>query len=287
MSKQDEAETSIQDLPHCGVVRPIANIDGYPSGHWGEVHQIIVEAAESAGYKARLVSDDEALGVILGRIVRNLHDDPITVIDVSGLNPNVMFELGMRLAFDKPVVVIKDDKTPYPFDASPIQYLPYPSDMRHVPLMAFKEQLSIGIKNTATASSRPNHRSFLQHFGSYTPGELGESSAISANIIMDELFAIRALVSQRPAVPKDRTASSAFGAFIVPGKSHDVISVHIDPPSTQKGLIDLQNFLAVNPNVLRFQESIINGKPQIEIAVAQSAGEKALKEIFDAENRYR
>jgi len=40
------------------------------------------------------------------------------VCDISGRNPNVMFELGLRLAFDKPAIIIKDEITPYSFDTS-------------------------------------------------------------------------------------------------------------------------------------------------------------------------
>ena len=51
-------------------------------------------------------------------IVQNLYLNPIVVCDVSGKNANVMFELGLRLAFDKPTIIIKDDKTDYSFDTS-------------------------------------------------------------------------------------------------------------------------------------------------------------------------
>lgn len=198
--------------PTCGVVRPIAGIDGYPDGHWSEVHEIIVEAADTAGFDARLVSDDEAIGVILGRIVTNLHDLPITVIDVSGLNPNVFFELGMRLAFDKPVVVIKDDITRYPFDASPIEYIPYPADLRHGPLMKFKAKLTIAIERTTAAFGTPEYRSFLKHFGSVKPGELGDDQSFGTALILEELRSLRPLIkrfgSETASLPSPPSAQS-------------------------------------------------------------------------------
>lgn len=208
VAKEKKSDTATK--PFCGVVRPIANIDAYPDGHWLEVHQILAEAADEAGYRARLVSDDEALGVILGRIVTNLHDDPIVVIDVSALNPNVLFELGMRLAFDKPVVVIKDSITRYPFDASPIEYLEYPHDLRHGPLMSFKAKLTDGIASTIAASKKPNYRSFLKHFGAYRPGDLGEGEALSASLIMGELASLRAQISRSQTKPFSPTADSSY-----------------------------------------------------------------------------
>jgi len=197
-SVSDTPDTPIKVArPVCGVVRPIAGIEGYPEGHWLEVHQIIAEAADGAGYDARLVSDDEAIGVILGRIVSNLHDQPIVVVDVSGLNPNVFFELGMRLTFDKPTVVIKDDATRYPFDASPIEYIPYPSDLRHSPLMTFKAKLQNAIRKTAEAGANPDNKSFLKHFGSVQAGKLGESQTLSTSLVLEEIRSLKGLIRRK------------------------------------------------------------------------------------------
>ncbi len=192
--------------PVCGVVRPIAGIDGYPEGHWLEVHQTITEAAEIAGYDARLVSDDEAIGVILGRIVTNLHDLPIVVVDVSGLNPNVFFELGMRLTFDKPTVVIKDDLTRYPFDASPIEYIPYPASLRHSPLMTFRAKLATAIAKTAETAGNTAHRTFLKHFGSVQPGTLGEDQTLSSSLILDEIRSLKGMVRRQTISPTPRAS---------------------------------------------------------------------------------
>ncbi|WP_353118770.1 hypothetical protein [Myroides odoratus] len=55
--------------------------------------------------------------------MNNIYNDEIVVCDVSSKNPNVMFELGLRLAFDKPTIIIKDEKTGYSFDTGVIEHL--------------------------------------------------------------------------------------------------------------------------------------------------------------------
>lgn len=75
-----------------------------------------------------------------------MYENPIVVCDVSGKNPNVMFELGIRLAFDKPTIIIKDDKTSYSFDTSPIEHLEYPRDLRYNRIEDFKSKLTDKIK---------------------------------------------------------------------------------------------------------------------------------------------
>lgn len=110
----------------CGIVMPISAIDGCTESHWTEVLDILTGAIEDAGFEPHVVSNADDVGIIQKRIIQNLYDNPIVVCDVSGKNPNVMFELGLRLAFDKPTIIVKDDKTSYSFDTSPIEHLEYP-----------------------------------------------------------------------------------------------------------------------------------------------------------------
>lgn len=125
----------------CGIVMPIATMEGYPESHWKDVKRIVESAIEDAGFEARLVSDADDIGVIHKRIVQNLYDNPMIVCDISGRNPNVMFELGLRLAFDKPTIIIKDEVTPYSFDTSVIEHLSYPKDLRFHKIEIFKAEL--------------------------------------------------------------------------------------------------------------------------------------------------
>ena len=90
---------------------PISATSSCTESHWQEVLSILQSAVEGVGFEGNLVSEATDVGVIQKRIVQNLYENPVVVCDVSEKNPNVMFELGMRLAFDKPVVIIKDDKT--------------------------------------------------------------------------------------------------------------------------------------------------------------------------------
>ncbi|MCL2651945.1 MAG: hypothetical protein FWD60_13120 [Candidatus Azobacteroides sp.] len=102
----------------CGIVMPISAIDTYTAEHWNDVLSILKDAINQTDFEPDLVSNADDSGIIQHRIVKNLYNNEIIVCDVSGRNPNVMFELGIRLAFDKPTIIIKDDKTSYSFDTS-------------------------------------------------------------------------------------------------------------------------------------------------------------------------
>ena len=180
----------------CGIVRPIAEMDGCSAQHWSDVHSIMADTLESVGFTTRLVSDADEIGVIQGRIVKNLYEADLVVCDVSGKNPNVMFELGLRLAFDKPTIVIKDDVTSYSFDTSPIEHIPYPRDLRYTSMLDFKDQLARKAVATAKAPADPNYKSFLQHFGPIRVPVLDHQEVPADQFILDELREMKSAISR-------------------------------------------------------------------------------------------
>lgn len=181
----------------CGIVMPISAIDGCLESHWLDVKNIISDAIAAAGFEANLVSDADEIGVIQKRIIQNLYDNPIVVCDVSAKNANVMFELGLRLAFDKPTIIIKDDMTSYSFDTSSIEHLEYPRDLRYSKIVEFKSRLASKIKATYEASlDSDNYTTFLKHFGQFKVAKLDEKEVPSEELILDELAAIRRSIAR-------------------------------------------------------------------------------------------
>jgi hypothetical protein len=59
-------------------------------------------------------------------IISKLEECELVLCDISALNPNVFFELGIRTSLNKPVVLVKDDDTrTIPFDTSSINTFQY------------------------------------------------------------------------------------------------------------------------------------------------------------------
>lgn len=194
---ETDNKTEKQDrLPKCGIVMPISPIDGCSSEHWAEVLNIIKESIENSGFDANLVSDADDSGIIQKRIIHNLYSNEIVVCDVSGKNPNVMFELGMRLAFDKPTIIIKDDKTDYSFDTAVIEHLTYPRDLRFGRIVTFKESLKKKIQGTfEKATNDKNYTTFLKNFGEYKVAQLTEKEVSTDRFILNAIEDIRTEIS--------------------------------------------------------------------------------------------
>lgn len=183
----------------CGLIMPISTIDGCSAEHWSEVKSIVVDAVEAItefDFSVRLVSDQEDVGVIQKRIVQNVYNSDVVICDVSCKNPNVMFELGMRLAFDKPTLIIKDDGTDYSFDTGVIEHLNYPRDLRFAKMVAFKQNLAEKVCATYRASLTDVSHSFLSSFGTFKVAALVQTEASPDQVMMDMLSDLTREVSR-------------------------------------------------------------------------------------------
>jgi hypothetical protein len=194
----------------CGLVMPISAIDGCDEKHWSDVRKVLEQAIGQTKFRANLVSEATDAGIIHERIIRNLYENPIVVCDVSGKNPNVMFELGLRLAFNKPVIVVKDDKTAYSFDTAPIEHITYPRDLNFHLIVEFKERLAGKIDAThqrATAKDG-TYVPFLSHFGILKAAEIG-SEVVPRDImlLLKEIGELKVMLQRRMVA---RTAQPEF-----------------------------------------------------------------------------
>lgn len=174
--KQNQATTQLPTPLKCGIIMPIAdNPDlGYPLGHWSQVRDIVIGAAESAGFEADMVSNDTQVDLIHATIIKNIYANDVAVCDVSSRNPNVMFELGLRIASKKPVILIKDDITPFSFDTQLIPHLAYRRDLRMYETLDFQKQLRNKIRIAHEEAQQQGYKSFLEQFTSYTLAQVEE-----------------------------------------------------------------------------------------------------------------
>lgn len=207
-------EVQAQERPVCGIVMPISAMGDYDEAHWLRVRIILDRAIEAAGFKPRMVSESEEIAVIQESIVQNLYDNEIVVVDVSGKNPNVMFELGLRLAFDKPTIIIKDDETSYNFDTSPIKHINYRRDLRFDDVERLQRDVTAVIKATlAKKEEDKDYSPFLKTFGKIRVATLETTEVNSSEFIMAQLQGIQkqiSTLSRRIAITANEPLTSGY-----------------------------------------------------------------------------
>lgn len=88
----------------------------YPKGYFDEVlKHLITPAAVKANFNAK-TAKKAGSEVIQSTIVNDLDSADLVIVDLTEHNPNVLFELGMRIAFNKPVCLIRAKGTAAIFD---------------------------------------------------------------------------------------------------------------------------------------------------------------------------
>ena len=136
----------------CFVLMPIADCDGYEKGHFLHVYDDIIKPAiDQTDFNAIRADEVKETNLIHLDILRKLIEAPIAVCDLSTRNPNVLFELGIRQAFDKPVVLIQEKGTPKIFDIAPLRYLEYSKELKYHEVLDTQRKLQEAIEATKSA----------------------------------------------------------------------------------------------------------------------------------------
>ena len=110
---EPEQETGLK----CFAIMPFVERDSsHSAGFFAEVlRSLISPAGRKAGFTVS-TAKRQGSDVIQSTIVNDLLSADLVIADLTEHNPNVLFELGMRMAFDKPVALIRAKGTGQIFD---------------------------------------------------------------------------------------------------------------------------------------------------------------------------
>lgn len=143
-----------ESKPKCFVMMPFSTPQGYPESHFYRVYDTIIKPAiDNAGFEPIKVDEDNICDRIIEKILRNIIDCEMAICDLSSRNPNVMYELGIRQAFDKKVVLIQDEKTERIFDVSGISTIQYNSARKYEDVLSAQNKISSAIIETYNSNN--------------------------------------------------------------------------------------------------------------------------------------
>ncbi len=133
----------------CFVIMPISDPKDYEQGHFKCVYEdILIPAIEEAGYIPKRADDDKSSSMIQVNIIQDIIESPMAICDLSSRNPNVLFELGIRQAFDLPVVLVQEEGTPRIFDISTINTIDYRKTLLYRDVIEDREKIKEAILQT-------------------------------------------------------------------------------------------------------------------------------------------
>lgn len=209
------------ERPECFVIMPISDPEGYAPGHFRRVFEdLFAPACERSGYRAVRADQVRQTNLIHLDILQRIIDTPMAICDLSSRNPNVLFELGLRQAFDKPVVLVQEEGTPSIFDITPLRITTYRREMLYRDVLDNQAELAEAIAATRdTAGDAKSINSIvrllgLTHAAALTAPAEGDETVSLLRVIMNELSNVKSQVTTLQNYPTVRRLYPQSGEVV-------------------------------------------------------------------------
>jgi hypothetical protein len=148
---KDEIVVNTSDEKTCFIISQIGELNSPERQQADEfLHYIVKECEGIRKYNYEVIRADEIStpGRITTQIVRLIDNADLVIADVSGENVNVYYELALRHALNKPVIICAKNNTKLPFDTRDNRTIFY--DMHIGNAVRAREELSKQIDNINT-----------------------------------------------------------------------------------------------------------------------------------------
>jgi hypothetical protein len=119
MTEESKVTKNIVRRPLCFVIGPIGKDGSVERKHSNLLlHAVIkqVLASTEFGYHVKRADEDADPGMIGDRVVTDIINADLVVADLTDLNPNAFYELGIRHSTEKPTIHVAKADTALPFD---------------------------------------------------------------------------------------------------------------------------------------------------------------------------
>ncbi|MEJ7759556.1 MAG: hypothetical protein WKF55_08165 [Gemmatimonadaceae bacterium] len=197
----------------CFVVMPITDPTPYEQGHFRRVYEHIIKpSCARAGFDATRSDDVERTNHIILDVLRRVLQADVVLCDLSGRNPNVLYELGVRQAFNKPVVLIKDSQTERIFDIQGLRDIEYDAALRIDRIAPAVNAISAAL-TTTTDGNQEEINSLIQLLGVQAASvpqrtEISGETSLILNSLNDISKRLALLERSTPAPKPAKTTSS-------------------------------------------------------------------------------
>ena len=157
-------------MKSCFIIMPVTTPDALRKVYHNDSHfhhvlnNLFVPAIEAAGFEA-ILPVAKGADLIHARIIEHLEQADLVLCDMSALNPNVFFELGIRVALNKPISLVMDETTKrnrnIPFDIQLINHHIYRAGPEPVTISEEIHSLKKHAENSLASNPQGN---LLWHF---------------------------------------------------------------------------------------------------------------------------
>jgi hypothetical protein len=113
------------ERPKCFVIAAFGKTTDEKLASKQVLKHLIKKVLEPRGYDVKRADELAAEGLITNQIIERLLDDDLVVADLTGLNPNVFYEMAVRHAAPKPIIHLITEGVDIPFDVGNMRTIQY------------------------------------------------------------------------------------------------------------------------------------------------------------------
>lgn len=151
----NQESVSEQEKKKCFIITPIsANESTIRKKAEGLIDSIIRPVLENNAIEIIVPHQMANPGSITNQVIIAIMESELVICNLTGLNPNVMYELAVRHAVKLPIVLMAEEGTILPFDINNERVIFYKDELHEVELL--KQRLDAFIKASIGKASKDN-----------------------------------------------------------------------------------------------------------------------------------
>lgn len=232
IEKTISGETIAQQVEEgktCFIITPIGD-DGTPTRREtdGLIDRVLWPVLENSGFTDIKVSHRmDNSGSITNQIIQRIYNDDLVVANLTGLNPNVMYELAIRHHVLKPVVHLCEKSTRLPFDIAQERTIFYINDFQGSIDLEKEFQAKVDSAMTDGKTDNP----------------ISRAVQISRMLQDKNLPSFQKLVLEKLETLADKVNHNSLATFIEPKPLH-IIDLEVKFEDEEELIIELRKILA-------------------------------------------
>ena len=143
------------DKKRCFIITPIGNDNDSIRRHIDGIIDAAIKPALEPDYEVVAAHKITETGTITKQIIKEIYQNELAIANLTGNNPNVMYELAIRYCLGKPVLTIAEKGTSLPFDVMPERTIFYINDPKGSPIHDIIHEIDADAEVLSIVKSSP------------------------------------------------------------------------------------------------------------------------------------